>query len=402
MAASGSITGRLSVPGDRVGIVIGPKGATRRAIELEHGVDVTITAGAAPGADGDVSVRGESQAQVDAAMDMVRGYVKQEARAEPGGAAPAPRPTATTVIPDLARGAIIGKGGASIRVLQAVTGCRIQVGDPDPATSTTVITVEGPDADMVARATARVQMVVAAERLRIEVKNRSLNEGAAVSPHVHRVVQVPPSANVGAGEASSAQRAARARVPCSASARADPHPLSSPLRASACSLRPRVGLPQPSAAAGRLLHPHAVSLQPAPATSRVRAVRRELAARWADALNPLSLPPQAWRRALRHLARGLRAHGGRGQPRRARHQEAHRAGLAHRAARRRRRGPVRRPRRPLCRWRRWRRRRRRRRRRRQRRRRQRLPRRAARWRPRWLRPRRRRCARWRRRRARLT
>ena len=213
MAASGTITGTLSVPGDRVGIVIGPKGATRRAIELEHGVDVTITAGAAPGADGDVSVRGESQAQVDAAMAMVRGYVKQEARAEPGGAGPVPRPASTTVIPDLARGAIIGKGGASIRVLQAVTGCRIQVGDPDPATSTTVITIEGPDADIVARATARVQMVVAAERLRIEVKNRSLNEGAAVSPHVHRVVQVPPSANVGAGEAASAesQRAARSR-----------------------------------------------------------------------------------------------------------------------------------------------------------------------------------------------
>jgi polyribonucleotide nucleotidyltransferase len=205
MAASGTITGTVSVPGDRVGIVIGPKGATRRAIELEHGVDVTITAGAAPGADGDVSVRGESQAQVDAAIAMVRGYVKQE----PGGAGPAPRPASTTVIPDLARGAIIGKGGASIRVLQAVTGCRIQVGDPDPATSTTVITIEGPDADIVARATARVQMVVAAERLRIEVKNRSLNEGAAVSPHVHRVVQVPPSANVGAGEAASAQCAAR-------------------------------------------------------------------------------------------------------------------------------------------------------------------------------------------------
>ena len=222
MAASGTITGTLSVPGDRVGIVLGPKGATRRAIELEHGVDVTITAGAAPGADGDVSVRGESQAQVDAAMAMVRGYVKQEARAEPGGAGPVPRPASTTVIPDLARGAIIGKGGASIRVLQAVTGCRIQVGDPDPATSTTVITIEGPDADIVARATARVQMVVAAERLRIEGKNRSLNEGAAVSPHVHRVVQVPPSANVGAGEAASAECAARSaqRAPARAVQRA--------------------------------------------------------------------------------------------------------------------------------------------------------------------------------------
>ena len=93
------ITRHMCVPSDRVGVVIGPKGATRRAIELEHGVDVTITAGVSPGADGDVSVRGESQAQVDAALDMVRSYVKQEARPEPG-APPAPRPAATTVVPE--------------------------------------------------------------------------------------------------------------------------------------------------------------------------------------------------------------------------------------------------------------------------------------------------------------
>jgi transcription antitermination factor NusA-like protein len=313
-AALGGASASLAVPADRVGVVIGPKGATRRAIELEHAVDVTIATGIAPGADGSVAVRGDTQAQVDAAIAMVRGYVKQDA---PGAGAGA-RPAATTVVPDLARGAIIGKGGASIRVLQAVTGCRIQVGDPDPASSTTAITVEGPDADMVARAVVRLQTVVAAERLRIEIKNRSLNAGAAVSPHVHRIVPVPPAANVGAGEErarhSCPERLAKAipRTDLCASAPLrplqpklpppppppPPPPLPPPLLppllllpppptvclparnccfcAVPCALcltifaplasspdgsvRPRVGLPQPSAAAGGLLHPHDVSV----------------------------------------------------------------------------------------------------------------------------------------------
>ena len=188
-APGGAFSAGMRVPADRVGALIGPKGATRRCIELDFGVDLTITAAA--GGEGEVLCRGHSQAQVDQAMAAARAFVR-----DTGGAPPAA--SSTLVVPDIARGAIIGKGGSSIRVLQAVTGCRILVAESDAPTATTAVTVEGASDETVARGAACLAAVVARERLRIEIKNRALNAGAALSPHVHRIIAVPSTANIGA------------------------------------------------------------------------------------------------------------------------------------------------------------------------------------------------------------
>ena len=200
---------QFKVPGQCVGMLIGPKGATRRAVELEHAVDVSIVPPAIPlREDGSATVRGPVQAQVYAAAAMLRSFMHPGVPSESGEAG---WPGATTIIPEMARGAVVGKGGASVRVLQAVTGCRIQVGDPDPATGTAAVRVRGPDAGMVEAAVQRVQGTVAVERLRIELAHQYRNPDAAVSKHELRSIVFPAEANLGIGK-SHAPAIARTRA----------------------------------------------------------------------------------------------------------------------------------------------------------------------------------------------
>jgi uncharacterized membrane protein YgcG len=217
---------QFKVPGQCVGMLIGPKGATRRAVELEHAVDVSIVPPAIPlREDGSATVRGPVQAQVYAAAAMLRSFMHPGAPTESGEAG---WPVATTIIPEMARGAVVGKGGASVRVLQAVTGCRIQVGDPDPATGTAAVRVRGPDAGMVEAAVQRVQGTVAVERLRIELAHQYRNPDAAVSKHELRSIVFPAEANLGIGKSQRACDRADTRADACTTLTAKPLPLPPP------------------------------------------------------------------------------------------------------------------------------------------------------------------------------
>jgi hypothetical protein len=150
------------------------------------------------------------QENVYAAAAMLRSFMHSGA---PSDSSEAGWPGATTIIPEMARGAVVGKGGASVRVLQAVTGCSIQVGDPDQATGTAAVRVYGPEAGMVEAAVQRVQGTVAVERLRIELAHQYRNPDAAVSKHELRSIVFPAEANLGMGEAQrAAPRALRSCV----------------------------------------------------------------------------------------------------------------------------------------------------------------------------------------------
>jgi polyribonucleotide nucleotidyltransferase len=168
-------TSTFSVPNDRLGAVIGTRGIVRRAVELSFGVDVQVNS-----EDGVVTVKGATQAAVDAAINQVRVFAKPDFHAK-----------TTTPIPDLMRGAILGRGGASIRTLQAVTGCRISI-PPSDNTGTTVITIEGAEDGAVHAAAAKIQGIIASENIRLA--QRDGKSPACVT----RKIAVPAAANVGA------------------------------------------------------------------------------------------------------------------------------------------------------------------------------------------------------------
>lgn len=165
----------VSVNPDRLGLVIGPKGATRRAVELAHGVSVAIDSDT-----GIVTISGSSQKTVDAAAAMVRNYSKDQTT----------RVTGSIVIPDASRGALIGRGGNSIRALQGLTGTKIHINES--VNGQTEVTVEGADQSDVNSGLNTIKGVLAAEALRIALK-----EGKSVS-HVTKKITVPSAANVAA------------------------------------------------------------------------------------------------------------------------------------------------------------------------------------------------------------
>jgi rRNA processing protein Krr1/Pno1 len=204
----------FNVSNQRIGLVIGREGASKRAIELEHWVDVNIIT-SSPGTGpissdhvSEITIRGPTQAQVDAAAAMALAFAREklnDADTSPpstsgGGAgshtvAPPtrqlPQASGVTVVPDLARGALIGHVGRSVRILQAVTGCQINVHASDPSTGTTSVLVDGLDTKSVDAAIRTVQDVVAAERIRLAIKSNP------ATPHEKRIVEIPVDVSFG-------------------------------------------------------------------------------------------------------------------------------------------------------------------------------------------------------------
>ncbi len=181
----------FNVPNDRLGAVIGTRGIVRRAVEICYAVAVDIDS-----ENGAVTVTGPSQAAVDAAANQLRIFAKTDLRSK-----------ATTTIPDSMRGAILGRGGTSIRTLQAVTGCRISI-PPSDNSGNTVITVEGAEDSAVNAACAKVQGIIASENIRLAQRDGK-------NPQcVTRKIAVPPAANVGAiaGEFKARERWRARRV----------------------------------------------------------------------------------------------------------------------------------------------------------------------------------------------
>ena len=206
----------FSVSSQRIGLVIGREGASKRAIELEHWVDVTIVTSSPSGAPvppeqvSEVTIRGPSQAQVDAATAMVLLFAREKIAdvvvpppSTLGGGAGShsadpspnqrqhPRASGVTVVPDLARGALIGHIGRSVRILQAVTGCQINVQASDPSSGTTSVLVDGSDTKTVDAAIRTVQDVVAAERIRAAIKSNP------ATPHEKRIIEIPAEVSFG-------------------------------------------------------------------------------------------------------------------------------------------------------------------------------------------------------------
>jgi far upstream element-binding protein len=161
LAPAGSVAGgaasvTVQIPDDRAGAVIGRAGGNIKQIQARTGTHVNVPreGDAANRAVRTVIITGPTTAHCEAAKAEVLAALHiggggGGAGGEPGAPAPLPAPPpgqtqfAMQVLDDRA-GAIIGKGGATIRDLQDRTGCRIQVpNQADPTTGMRNVIITG-------------------------------------------------------------------------------------------------------------------------------------------------------------------------------------------------------------------------------------------------------------------
>jgi far upstream element-binding protein len=163
--AGGAASVQVVIPDERAGAVIGRAGGNIKQIQARTGTHINVPreGDAANRAVRTVTISGPStahceaaKAEVLAALHIGGGPGGGGAAGEPGapGALPPPPPGQTQfqmqVLDDRA-GAIIGKGGATIRDLQDRTGCRIQVpnqADPTTGMRNVIITGLPPNVEM--------------------------------------------------------------------------------------------------------------------------------------------------------------------------------------------------------------------------------------------------------------
>ena len=159
IGGGGGASVTIKVPNAQVGLVIGKQGMTIRAIQDRTGANVQIPQ--APDLDDpskrSIAITGPSQDACDAAAAEINQLVQERldglAQQFPGGgggggaAAAAQGGAETLVIKNEFAGAVIGKGGSTIRGIQERSGCRVQLpstvdlGSFPPART---ITVTGP------------------------------------------------------------------------------------------------------------------------------------------------------------------------------------------------------------------------------------------------------------------
>ena len=213
---STSFSKSFTVLSQHVGLIIGREGVSKRAIEMEHSVDLTIV-NSSPGITtilpdqlSEIVISGPTQAQVDSAYTMAVTYVRGNttkmiqpliSTTSCSGEAsmlyntPQPRKilpaSGVTVVPDLARGALIGHVGRSVRILQAITGCQINVQPSDVTSGTTTVILYGFDSKTVDVAIKTVHEIVMAEQLRLAIKVNP------ATPHAKIFVEIPSDVSFG-------------------------------------------------------------------------------------------------------------------------------------------------------------------------------------------------------------
>jgi len=157
--ASGSNVETLTIPASAAGSVIGKGGHVISSVKMQSGCSIAI-ADPAPESPNErvVTVTG-SATGIQTAMYMIRQLV---ATATPlaGGVAQDSK-TQTLTIPTACGGLVIGKGGSSIRDIQAQSGCNVSIADPAETKPTErVVTVTG--------SSLAVQMAVILIRQKVE------------------------------------------------------------------------------------------------------------------------------------------------------------------------------------------------------------------------------------------
>ena len=166
-AASGAFTLNVTVPASAVGKIIGKAGSTIRDLQDRFSVKVNVPK-VAPGSTSavEVKVSGDDKSNVSAAVSEISSLAA--ASQAPRAPRTAERPERTpfvkssVTVPQTAVGRIIGRGGETIRDLQASTGCRINVPSPDAADpSKVVVAVSGPTKGAVDDAVEQINSLVA-------------------------------------------------------------------------------------------------------------------------------------------------------------------------------------------------------------------------------------------------
>ncbi|CAM9984961.1 unnamed protein product, partial [Choristocarpus tenellus] len=142
-------TNHLTIPDDKVGLVIGKGGGTIKGVQGRTGANIQIP----PEADANdrtkrtIAISASTKDAADRAMAEVQNILSADAAAmgQVSGIPPGSQ-VLHVVIPDDKVGLVIGKGGSTIKEMQNRTGCRIQIPpqvDPGSNPATRRVTLTG-------------------------------------------------------------------------------------------------------------------------------------------------------------------------------------------------------------------------------------------------------------------
>jgi len=139
----------IRIPNDKVGLVIGRGGETIKSLQADTGARIQIAKEPRPGSPNRMVTLSGSEEQIRVAEKEVFGLIESRQRHQGGGGGNRGDTTQKKIlIPQDKVGLLIGKGGETIRNLQANTGCRIQVtrdSEADPNAPTRQVSLSGTD-----------------------------------------------------------------------------------------------------------------------------------------------------------------------------------------------------------------------------------------------------------------
>mmetsp|Transcript_21851 Transcript_21851/g.32557 ORF Transcript_21851/g.32557 Transcript_21851/m.32557 type:complete len:571 (+) Transcript_21851:121-1833(+) len=149
----------IRIPNDKVGLVIGRGGETIKNLQADTGAKIQIAKDTRPGSPNRVVTLSGSEEQIVIAEKEVRGLIESRMRQQDQRTNSVSK---TVDIPQDKVGLLIGKGGETIRQLQASTGCRIQVtrdSEADRNSSTRPVSLQGTE-QQVAHAESEIDQLM--------------------------------------------------------------------------------------------------------------------------------------------------------------------------------------------------------------------------------------------------
>eukprot|EP00466_Bigelowiella_natans_P003022 jgi/Bigna1/131026/aug1.13_g5734 len=139
----------IKIPNDKVGLVIGRGGETIKSLQADTGARIQIAKEPRPGSPNRMVTLSGSEEQIRLVEKEVFGLIESRQRHQGGGGGNRGDTAQKHIqIPQDKVGLLIGKGGETIRNLQANTGCRIQVtrdSEADPNAPTRQVSLSGTD-----------------------------------------------------------------------------------------------------------------------------------------------------------------------------------------------------------------------------------------------------------------
>jgi len=162
----------LTIAADLAGAVIGKGGAGCNNIKAQTGCNVSVGDATSTGTRA-VAVRGPQDA-IGAALGMIRQL------AEPQGSMAPTAVTETMTIPSAMSGAVIGKGGKTIKDIKSQSGCHIQLAEPS---------AEAPDTRTVSMTGGPIAIQIATYLVqqKCEAQSAFLSGGAVGDQQVEQV-----------------------------------------------------------------------------------------------------------------------------------------------------------------------------------------------------------------------